>query len=130
MDENVNKEMPKSEVVKPVKVEPAKEVSAPDKPAKKDSSKYPAPLVDPWKIVFYPFLTEKSIGMVEEDNKLIFIVRRESNKREIRWAIEKILNVKVKHIQTLIDRKGRKKAFIKLTKDSSATDIATRFGML
>ena len=85
---------------------------------------------DPWKILIHPLLTEKVIGKIEKENKLVFIVRRNSNKRQIRWAVEAALNIKVDKIQTLIDRKGRKKAFIKLKPEYSASDIATRFGML
>lgn len=47
------------------------------------------PLVDPWSILLHPLLTEKAIGKIETENKLIFIVNRKSNKRQIRWAMEK-----------------------------------------
>jgi len=85
---------------------------------------------DPWKVIHHPLLTEKSIGMIESQNTLTFITRVKSDKKQIRWAIETALEVKVKKIRTLIDSKGRKKAFVKLTKDFKASDIATRFGML
>ena len=88
------------------------------------------PLVDPWSIVVTPLLTEKAIGMIEREGKLVFIVNRKSNKRQIKWAVEKIIETKIKKVQTLIDRKGRKKAFVALVEKSKATDIATRFGML
>ena len=87
-------------------------------------------LVDPWSILLHPLLTEKAIGKIEAENKLIFIVKRKSNKKQIKWAAEKAFNVKVDYVKTLIDRKGRKKAWIKLSKEYSAGDIATRLGML
>ena len=87
-------------------------------------------LVDPWSILSYPLLTEKAIGKIETENKLVFIVNRKSNKKQIRWATENAFNVKVNNVKTLIDRKGRKKAWIKLSKEYSAADIATRLGML
>lgn len=87
-------------------------------------------LVDPWSILLYPLLTEKAIGKIEAENKLVFIVNRKSNKKQVKWAIEKAFNVKVDSIGTLVDRKGRKKAWIKLSKGYSASDIATRLGML
>jgi ribosomal protein uL23 len=86
--------------------------------------------VDPWTILEYPLLTEKSIGKIETENKLVFIVKRKSNKKQIRWATEKAFNVKVTDVKTLIDRKGRKKAWIQLAKEYPAADIATRLGML
>jgi ribosomal protein uL23 len=87
-------------------------------------------LIDPWTIIQYPLLTEKSLGKVETENKLVFIVRRSANKIQIRWAVERAFDVKVAQVRTQIDRKGRKKAFVKLTPEYRAVDIAMRFGML
>lgn len=88
------------------------------------------PLVDPWTILLYPLLTEKAIGKIETENKLVFIVDRKSSKKQIRWATEKAFSVKVIDVKTLIDNKGRKKAWVKLSKEYPATEIATRLGML
>jgi large subunit ribosomal protein L23 len=88
------------------------------------------PVVDPWTILLHPLLTEKGIGKIEKDNKLVFIVDRDSSKKQIKWAMEKAFTVKVEKVSTMIDRKGRKKAWIKLSKEFSASDIATRLGML
>ena len=96
--------------------------------AKKKEEK--TPLVDPWTILLYPLLTEKAIGRIESENKLVFIVNRKSTKKQIKWATERAFSVKVINVKTLIDRKGRKKAWIKLSKEYSASDIATRLGML
>jgi len=85
---------------------------------------------DPWSILVHPMLTEKAIGMVERENKLMFIVSRNATKKQIRWAAEKALEVKVENVNTLIDTSGKKRAIIKLSKEFNAADIATRFGML
>jgi len=97
---------------------------------KKETKLEKLSLVDPWKILLYPLLTEKTIGKIETENKLVFIVDRKSNKRQIKWATEKALSVKVDSVNTMIDRKGRKKAWIKLSKEYPASEIATRLGML
>ncbi|MBN2202605.1 MAG: 50S ribosomal protein L23 [Candidatus Aenigmarchaeota archaeon] len=86
--------------------------------------------MDPWTILQYPLLTEKSISRIETENKLVFIVDRKSNKKQVKWATEKAFNVKVIEVRTLIDRKGRKKAWVQLAKEYQAADIATRLGML
>lgn len=83
-----------------------------------------------WTIIVHPLLTEKSIGVVESQNKLTFIVRSESTKKQIKWAVENALAVKVDSVNTLIDRDGKKRASVKLAKEFKAADIATRFGML
>lgn len=95
-----------------------------------DKKEEKTPLVDPWSILLYPLLTEKAIGKIETENKIIFIVKRKSNKNQIKWATERAFNVKVVNINTMIDRKGRKKAWIKLAKEYPATEIATKLGMM
>lgn len=88
------------------------------------------PIVDPWGILQHPLLTEKSLSRVEAENKLVFIVRRNSSKKQIASAIEQAFEVKVDSVNTIIDRKGRKKATVKLMPEFKAADIAMRFGML
>ena len=85
---------------------------------------------DPWKVLMYPQLAEKSMNMVEMENKLVFIVNPKSSKREIKEAVEKNFNVRVIRISTMITTRGQKKASVKLHPDDSAADIASRLGML
>jgi len=86
--------------------------------------------MDPWSVLKYSHLSEKSIGLVETENKLVFIVDLKATKSKVKWAIEKAFEVKVDNVRCLIDRKGRKKAYIKLNPESSALDVATKMGML
>jgi len=67
--------------------------------------------MDPWKIISYPLLSEKAIAKIETENKLVFVVNLRSNKKQIKWAVEKALDVKVENIRTMITQKGKKKAF-------------------
>jgi large subunit ribosomal protein L23 len=97
---------------------------------KKETKKESSMFQDPWSILLYPLLTEKAIGKIETENKIAFIVKRKSSKKQIKWAVEKALNVRVVNVNTTIDRKGRKKAWIKLSKETPAIDIATRLGMM
>ena len=76
-----------------------------------------------------PLITEKTFDLIERENKLVFIVNRLSNKSQIKRAIEKIHNVKVIKINTLITAKGIKKAFIKLHPDNSAQDLSIDLGV-
>jgi large subunit ribosomal protein L23 len=85
---------------------------------------------DPWKVLMYPQLAEKSMNMVEVENKLVFIVNPRASKEDIREAVEKNFDVKVVRVSTMITTKGQKKAFVKLHPDNSAADIASRMGML
>ncbi len=85
---------------------------------------------DPWKVLMHPQLAEKSMNMVEIENKLVFIVNHRASKEDIRRAVEKNFDVKVIKVSTMINTKGQKKAAIKLHPDNSAADIASRMGML
>lgn len=84
----------------------------------------------PWNVLLYPHLAEKSMNMVEMENKLVFIVNPKANKEEIKASVEKNFEVKVIGVSTMVTTKGQKKAFVKLHPDNSAADIASRLGML
>ncbi|MBU3896417.1 MAG: 50S ribosomal protein L23 [Nanoarchaeota archaeon] len=86
--------------------------------------------VDPWAIIKHPILSEKAIGRIETENKIVFEVSRNVTKSQIKWAVETAFNVKVADVATLITQKGHKRAWIKLKKEFSAADIATKLGML
>ena len=82
-----------------------------------------------YSIIKKPLITEKTFDLIERENKLVFLVDRTSNKSEIKRAVEKIHNIKVIKVNTLITPKGEKKAFIKLHPDNSAQDIAIDLGI-
>lgn len=81
-------------------------------------------------VIVYPHLTEKSMNMVELQNKLVFIVDNKANKKEIREAVERDFGVKVEWVRTEITQKGKKKAYVKLNPESSASDVASQLGMI
>jgi len=81
-------------------------------------------------ILFYPLITEKAVGMIESQNKLSFVVKESASKQEIKKAVEDRFEVKVTGINLIRDRKGRKKAFVKLDKKFKAGDIAIKLGVI
>ena len=83
-----------------------------------------------WDIAKFPHLTEKSMNMVEMENKLVFVVARKVRKQQIKEAIEKEFGVTVADVNMIITTKGQKKAVVKLSEKDSASDIASRMGML
>jgi large subunit ribosomal protein L23 len=86
--------------------------------------------IDVWKILVYPHLTEKSMNMVEIENKLVFIVNKKASKSEIKEAIEKEFEVKVDKVRTEITTRGQKKAYVKINPEFSAADVASKLGMI
>ena len=83
-----------------------------------------------WEIVKFPHLAEKSMNMVEMENKLVFIVDRKARKDDIKNAVEAEFKVKVEDVNVVITTKSQKKAYVKLSDKDSASDIASRMGML
>lgn len=81
-------------------------------------------------IILYPLATEKSIKLMESENKLIFVVGLKATKPEIKEAIEKEFKVKVDDVKTLINRKGTKKAYIRFSAETPAIDVATKLGLM
>ena len=86
-------------------------------------------------VIIKPVLTEKTYSMIE-NKRYAFVVRKDSNKTEIKQAVEGIFGVKVDKVNTVttigkIKRMGRsegrtptvKKAYVTLTKDSKAIEF-------
>ena len=52
-------------------------------------------------VILHPLLTEKMSNLQDDENKVAFVVDRNVNKIEIRKAIEKKFEVKVKKVATI-----------------------------
>jgi large subunit ribosomal protein L23 len=60
-------------------------------------------------VILSPIVTEKATA-ASEQNQVVFRVRRDATKPEIKEAVEKLFDVKVKHVNTLV-KKGKNKVF-------------------
>ncbi|MCD6324181.1 MAG: 50S ribosomal protein L23 [Desulfurococcales archaeon] len=85
---------------------------------------------DPASIILRIVATEKALGLVEKENTLTFIVDRRATKHDIKRAVEQLFEVKVAKVRTLITPKGFKKAYIKLTPEFKASEVATKLGII
>lgn len=85
---------------------------------------------NPYNILKYPLSTEKSVRLMQAENKITFIVGLDVTKPEIKKAMEELFKVKVKKITTQITPEGKKKAYIKLSPETPAADIATQLGLI
>jgi|TARA_B100000315_G_scaffold87838_2_gene80623 ribosomal protein uL23 len=85
--------------------------------------------MDSYKIVKYPLSTEKSIRLMESQNKLIFVVDIDADKNIIKNAIEDMFNVKVDNVRTYV-QKGEKRAYVRFSNENPAIDIATQLGLM
>ena len=82
------------------------------------------------KVLKYPLSTEKAIRLVEAENKLVFVVEKKTTKRNILDEFEETFKAKVDKVNTYIDRDGKRRAYIKLNKESPAIDVATQLGLI
>lgn len=80
-------------------------------------------------MLLIPITTEKAVKIIEIENTLIFEVPRASRKEEIKQEVEKMFNVKVEKIRTLI-RSNRKIVYVRLKAENKAIDVATKLGMI
>ena len=73
--------------------------------------------------------TEKIVRMIEMNNIIVFEVDRQVAKDEIAKEVEELFDVKVANVRTMT-RKNKKLAYVKLTKDFVAADLAAKLGVL
>jgi large subunit ribosomal protein L23 len=94
-------------------------------------------VTDPRDIILAPVVSEKSYGLLET-GRYTFVVHPDSNKTQIKIAIEKIFAVKVVSVNTLNrtgkrkrtrsgfgHRKSTKRAIVTLSADSKPIEIFT-----
>lgn len=86
--------------------------------------------MEPFKVIKNPLSTEKSVRLMERENKLLFIVDKKADKWDIKEAVEKLFKVKVEKVTTLNDMDGKKKAYVKLSAETPAIDVATELGLM
>ncbi len=94
-----------------------------------------ARVTNPRDVIIAPVVSEKSYGLMDQ-NVYTFFVKRDSNKTQIKQAVEEIFGVKVASVNTVNRpgkrkrtvsgygyRKATKRAYVTLTEDSDSIDI-------
>ena len=81
-------------------------------------------------IISYPVMSEDSVKLIETENKITFIIDARANKNDVRRAVEELYEVDVLKVHTLTAPDGRKKAYVKLSQESRASDLAVKLGIL
>ncbi len=84
---------------------------------------------DALRVVIRPYVTERTFDMIEKQNKLVFIVAVTADKRAIKDAVETLYDVDVASVKTANTMVG-KKAYVRLAPESSATDLASKLGLV
>ena len=86
--------------------------------------------LDKYRVIKFPLTTESAMKKIEDNNTLVFIVDTIANKRQIREAVKNMYEIQCEKINTLIRPDGQKKAYVRLTQDYDALDVANRIGII
>merc|ERR1711959_1129 len=87
--------------------------------------------LDRYQILKYPLTTESAMKKIEENNTLVFIVDVRASKLQIKEAIKRMYEpIDVSKINTLVRPEGQKKAYVHLTPDFDALDVANKIGII
>src|SRR2546427_10851836 len=86
--------------------------------------------LSPEEVISYPVMSEDSVKLIETENKITFIIDGRANKNDVRRAVEELYEVDVWKVHTLTAPDGRKKAYVKLSPESKASDLAVKLGIL
>mmetsp|Transcript_8613 Transcript_8613/g.13208 ORF Transcript_8613/g.13208 Transcript_8613/m.13208 type:complete len:144 (-) Transcript_8613:65-496(-) len=86
--------------------------------------------MDKYRLIKYPLTTESAMKKIEDNNTLVFIVDPKANKRQIKDAVKQMYEIQCSKVNTLIRPDGQKKAYVRLTQDYDALDVANRIGII
>ena len=89
-----------------------------------------AQLLDNFRILKFPLTTESAMKKIEDNNPLVFIVDVRADKKKIRDAVSQMYDIQIKKVNTLIRPDGQKKAYVRLTADFDALDVANKIGII
>ncbi|KAJ1620843.1 ribosomal protein L23A, partial [Pavlovales sp. CCMP2436] len=91
-----------------------------------------APKLDHFSVLKFPLTTESAMKKIEDNNTLVFIVETRANKAQIKAAVKKLYEITVRadKVNTLIRPDGSKKAYVRLTSDYDALDVANKIGLI
>lgn len=72
---------------------------------------------------------EKAIKLIESTNTIVLMVDRKATRTEVKKEVEGLFEVKVQKVNIEITPRGEKKAFVKLSPEYKASDLAGKLGI-
>ncbi|KEG04821.1 60S ribosomal protein L23, putative [Plasmodium vinckei vinckei] len=86
--------------------------------------------LDKYGIIKYPLTSEKAMKKIEEINTLVFICDKRADKRKIKKSVKSLFDIKCAKVNVLNRLNGDKKAYVRLSKDHDALEVANKIGIL
>ncbi|VVB70163.1 50S ribosomal protein L23 [uncultured archaeon] len=74
--------------------------------------------------------TEKAVALAETQNRLVFVVSRDSTKAGIKKEVETDYTEKVKNVNTYITARGEKRAVVVFQTEKAASKIAAKLKII
>ncbi len=84
----------------------------------------------PYDVIIAPINTESAMKKMEESNTLVFLCNVQANKRQVKESVKKLYGVDALKINTLVRPDGKKKAYVRLTSDYEAMEVASKIGFI
>tara|TARA_B100000519_G_scaffold19059_1_gene13855 strand:+ start:2110 stop:2355 length:246 start_codon:yes stop_codon:yes gene_type:complete len=81
-------------------------------------------------VLKFPLTTESANQKIEANNTLVFIVDVRATKKQIKAAVNRMYDIQCEKVNTLIRPDGQKKAYVRLTADYDALDVANKIGII
>jgi large subunit ribosomal protein L23 len=86
---------------KPAKKAPAKKKAVKAEPVKEEKKAFPKPTAHDFEVIIEPLITEKTMALMQNANKVTVKVLGSANKIEIKAAFEHIFQVKVTDVKVV-----------------------------
>jgi len=86
--------------------------------------------LDKYSTIKFPLCTESAMKQIEENNTLTFICDIRANKRQIAQAVKALYDIEVVKVNTLIRPDGEKKAYVRLSAETEALEVANTIGII
>lgn len=86
---------------KPAKKAPAKKKAVKAEPVKEEKKAFPKPTAHDFEVIIEPLITEKTMALMQNANKVTVKVLGSANKIEIKAAFEHIFQVKVTDVKAV-----------------------------
>ncbi|MEM3883574.1 50S ribosomal protein L23P [Candidatus Micrarchaeum sp.] len=81
-------------------------------------------------VLKYPLATEKAVGLITKGNTIVYVVDSRATKAQIKQEFQGVFNAKVSDVRTVNMPNNVKRAYIKLSKESNAGDIAMKLKLV
>ena len=80
--------------------------------------------------VYEVVLTEKYSRMIDLENKLVFVVAKNTTKAMLRVLFAAKFNAVIKKVNTVNDHTGKKKVIVTFEKKGFASELASKMGIM